>query len=196
MFNSSSRCLEMRWKTVFLTWYISCNSYLILDHSILFLVSDFIPWLYLLFSSVRFFRTFDDELHIKIGLLVPFPIYASICKTLHRYFRLQHFIFFLHPLLPLRSASLHWLSGSRGRLAAETTLHLRSCNFIHFLFGSLFLLFLRFSQSIRHFRVPFYLCFKTNSGAKPFSVETSLSCAGKIISIWKVVHQDSFWNRG
>ena len=113
----SSRCLEMKWKTVFRVLFVNWNSYLILDHSILFLVSDFIPWLYLLFSSVRFFRTFDDELHIKIGLLVPFPIYASICKTLHRYFRLQHFIFFLHPLLPLRSASLHWLSGSRGRLA-------------------------------------------------------------------------------
>ena len=60
----SSQCfVEMKWKTVFWVWYISWNSYLILDHSISFSVSHFIPWLYLLFSSVLFFRKFDDELH-------------------------------------------------------------------------------------------------------------------------------------
>ena len=76
MFNFLYSVVEMKWKTVFWVWYLSWNSYLILDHSISFSVSHFIPWLYLLFSSV-FFRKFDDELHIKIGLLIPFfPIYA------------------------------------------------------------------------------------------------------------------------
>ena len=44
------------------------------------------------------------------------------------------------------------------------------------------------SCTIGHFRVLLYLCFKASLSAKPF--------LWKLIFIWKVLHLDSFWNRG
>ena len=54
---------------------------------------------------------------------------------------------------------------------------------------------------IGHFRVAFYLCFKMSLGAQPFIWKcifsfTFIVLEINLISIWKVVHQDSFWNRG
>ena len=56
------------------------------------------------------------------------------------------------------------------------------------------------NRIIGHFRDSFYLCFKTSLAAQPFIwkwvLHLSVVFQIKLISIWKVVHQDSFWDRG
>ena len=49
-----------------------------------------------------------------------------------------------------------------------------------------------------HFPVALCLGFKTSLGAKPFKCVWFewMNTREKLIFIWKVVHQDSFWNRG
>jgi len=58
---------------------------------------------------------------------------------------------------------------------------------------------LKDEQYISHFRVAFCLCVKTSLCAKPFM---KMCCAyrfifmqTKLIFIWKVLNEDSFWNR-
>lgn len=54
---------------------------------------------------------------------------------------------------------------------------------------------------ISHFQVAIYLCFKTSPGAQTFIWKwiwyaRQRTCQKKLISILKVVDQDSFWKRG
>ena len=57
------------------------------------------------------------------------------------------------------------------------------------------------SLSISHFRIAFYFCLKTSlSALSTFYMEMCLICKKtnvkvELTSIWKLVHQDLFWNR-